>query len=92
MIKDNIKIVETKISAACQRAGRASDNAHLIAVSKTKPVEMLKEAYDAGIRDFGENKVQEILEKYDKLPSDIRWHMIGHLQRNKVKTLIQSSH
>ena len=88
MIKDNIKIVETKISAACQRTGRASDNAHLIAVSKTKPVEMLKEAYDAGIRDFGENKVQEILEKYDKLPSDIRWHMIGHLQRNKVKYII----
>ena len=46
---------------------------------------MLKEAYDAGMRDFGENKVQEIIEKYDKLPSDIRWHMIGHLQTNKVK-------
>ena len=60
----------------------------LIAVSKTKPAELLKEIYDAGVRDFGENKVQEICEKYDKLPSDIRWHMIGHLQRNKVKQII----
>ena len=60
-------------------------NVTLIAVSKTKPVEMLKAAYDAGARDFGENKVQEIMDKYDKLPSDIRWHMIGHLQTNKVK-------
>ena len=60
----------------------------LIAVSKTKPVEMLKEAYDAGARVFGENKVQEILDKYDQMPSDVQWHMIGHLQRNKVKYII----
>lgn len=59
--------------------------ARLITVSKTKPVEQLREAYDAGIRDFGENKVQEIVEKEQQLPNDIRWHMIGHLQRNKVK-------
>src|SRR5690554_5327514 len=57
----------------------------LIAVSKTKPVEDLKEAYEAGIRDFGENKVQEMADKQPQLPADIRWHMIGHLQRNKVK-------
>ena len=60
----------------------------LIAVSKTKPVELLKEAYKNGCRDFGENKVQELIDKYDQLPDDIRWHMIGHLQRNKVKYLI----
>lgn len=60
----------------------------LIAVSKTKPVEMLKEAYDAGARVFGENKVQEIVDKYDQMPSDVQWHMIGHLQRNKVKYII----
>lgn len=60
----------------------------LIAVSKTKPVEMLREVYDAGCRDFGENKVQEILDKYEQLPNDIRWHMIGHLQTNKVKYII----
>ena len=60
----------------------------LIAVSKTKPVEMIREAYEAGVRDFGENKVQELMDKIPQLPSDIRWHMIGHLQRNKVKYLV----
>ncbi len=60
----------------------------LVAVSKTHPVSDIKQVYDAGQRDFGENKVQEILEKYDQLPSDIRWHMIGHLQTNKVKYII----
>ena len=88
MIKENIQIVQNKINTACERSGRNPGDAHLVAVSKTKPVSMLQEAYDCGIRDFGENKVQEILDKYDKLPSDIRWHMIGHLQRNKVKYII----
>ena len=88
MIKNNIQIVQRKINDACKKAGRDPETANLIAVSKTKPVSMLQEAYDAGIRDFGENKVQEILEKYDQLPGDIRWHMIGHLQRNKVKYII----
>ena len=85
MIKDNISDVNTRINKACERSGRDRSRATLIAVSKTKPVDMLKEAYDTGIRDFGENKVQEIMDKYDKLPKDIRWHMIGHLQTNKVK-------
>ncbi len=85
MIKDNIEKVRNNIIKAAERAGRDPGDITLIAVSKTKPVDMLKEAYDAGIRDFGENKVQEILDKYDKLPGDIRWHMIGHLQTNKVK-------
>ena len=88
MIKNNIEAVQNKIKKACDRSERNAETAHLIAVSKTKPVSMLQQAYDAGIRDFGENKVQEILEKYDKLPGDIRWHMIGHLQRNKVKYII----
>ena len=60
----------------------------MIAVSKTKPVSMLKEAYDAGARCFGENKVQEIMDKHPQLPEDIQWHMIGHLQRNKVKYIV----
>jgi pyridoxal phosphate enzyme (YggS family) len=64
----------------------------LVAVSKTKPIEDLREAYDAGIRDFGENKVQEIQEKQALLPSDIRWHMIGHLQSNKVKYIAPFVH
>ncbi|MBQ7358702.1 MAG: YggS family pyridoxal phosphate-dependent enzyme [Lachnospiraceae bacterium] len=88
MIKDNLEIVKEKIAKACQKAKRDVDTVTLIAVSKTKPVAMLKECYDAGIRDFGENKVQEILDKYDQMPSDVRWHMIGHLQRNKVKYII----
>ena len=57
----------------------------LVAVSKTKPVELIKNAYDCGQRDFGENKVQELVNKFEILPKDIKWHMIGHLQRNKVK-------
>ncbi len=85
MIKENIEEVKKHIDNAVNKGKRNADVVTLIAVSKTKPVTMLKEAYDAGMRDFGENKVQEIMEKYDKLPSDIRWHMIGHLQTNKVK-------
>ena len=59
----------------------------LVAVSKTKPIEAIQEAYACGQRDFGENKVQELADKYEQLPKDIHWHMIGHLQRNKVKYL-----
>lgn len=64
----------------------------LVAVSKTKPVSMLMEAYDAGVRDFGENKVQEMVEKQAQLPADIRWHLIGHLQSNKVKYIAPFVH
>lgn len=76
------------IEQACKNAGRSRDEVTLIAVSKTKPVEMLQEIYDENIRDFGENKVQELCSKMEQLPSDIRWHMIGHLQRNKVKYIV----
>ena len=85
MLETQLKEVEAKIQAACDRAGRKREEVTLIAVSKTKPIEMLQEAYDLGVRVFGENKVQEITTKYDALPDDIHWHMIGHLQRNKVK-------
>ncbi len=88
MLKENLQSVEKTIQAACDKSSRTRSDVTLIAVSKTKPVEMLQEIYDAGVRDFGENKVQEICEKYDKLPNDIHWHMIGHLQRNKVKYII----
>ncbi len=64
----------------------------LVAVSKTKPVELIMEAYEAGHRDFGENKIQEMVEKQAKLPEDIRWHMIGHVQRNKVKYMAPFVH
>ena len=85
MVKEHLKLVEENIQKACDKAGRDRSDVTLIAVSKTKPVEMLQEAYDAGARDFGENKVQEMMDKIPVLPEDIRWHMIGHLQRNKVK-------
>ena len=88
MIKENLAEVEARITRACERSGRDRSEVTLISVSKTKPVEMLQEAYDAGSRDFGENKPQEIKEKYPQLPEDIRWHMIGHLQRNKIKYII----
>ena len=88
MVQENLYEVRERISAACAAAGRKEESVTLIAVSKTKPAELLKEAYDAGVRDFGENKVQEILEKAPQLPSDIRWHMIGHLQKNKVRQVI----
>ena len=88
MLKENLQKVEERIAAACMRAGRRREDVTLIAVSKTKPVDMLREAYDLGIRVFGENKVQELTEKYDRLPEDIRWHMIGHLQTNKVKYIV----
>lgn len=68
------------------------DNVTLVAVSKTKPDEMVLEAYEAGHRDFGENKVQDLLARKEHLPDDIRWHMIGHLQSNKVKYLAPFVH
>ena len=88
MLKENLEFVEARIQAACDRAGRKRDEVTLIAVSKTKPVSMLQEAYDLGVRIFGENKVQEIRDKYEALPKDIEWHMIGHLQTNKVKYIV----
>ena len=87
-LKENYDNVLKKVQESCDRAGRSYDEVTLIAVSKTKPVAMLQEIYDCGCRDFGENKVQEIMDKYPQLPSDIRWHMIGHLQTNKVKYII----
>lgn len=88
MLSDNLQKVEENIKTACEKSGRNREAVTLIAVSKTKPVSMLQEIYDEGIRDFGENKVQELSDKYDMLPKDINWHMIGHLQRNKVKYIV----
>lgn len=91
MIAENLKNVEQKIQEACKRSGRDREEVTLIAVSKTKPAEKLLEAYNCGTRVFGENKVQELTEKYEELPKDIHWHMIGHLQRNKVKYIIDKA-
>ena len=91
MVRENLETVEANIRKACANAGRSRDEVTLIAVSKTKPVSMLMEAYDSGIRIFGENKVQEMCDKYEQMPKDIQWHMIGHLQRNKVKYIIDKA-
>lgn len=88
MICENLKQVEEKISNACKKAGRNRGEVTLIAVSKTKPMKMIEEAYGYGEREFGENKAQELKEKCDTLPKDIKWHFIGHLQTNKVKYVV----
>ncbi|CDB13771.1 pyridoxal phosphate enzyme YggS family [Eubacterium sp. CAG:192] len=88
MILDNIKQVEENIIKSCEKVGRDPKEVTLIAVSKTKPYTAIEEALPSGVLDYGENKVQELTEKYEILPKDIRWHMIGHLQRNKVKYLV----
>lgn len=88
MLKENLEQVQNNIRTACSKAGRSLDEVTLIAVSKTKPVEMLQEIYDCNVRNFGENKVQEMCDKMEVLPEDIRWHMIGHLQTNKVKYIV----
>ena len=88
MIKGNLDDVYRNIEEACQNAGRSKEDVTLIAVSKTKPISMLMEAYEHGCREFGENKVQELIDKYEVMPKDIKWHMIGHLQRNKVKYVV----
>ena len=88
MLTENVIEVEKNIQAACDRAGRSREEVRLIAASKTKPVSDIEEVLTTGILDYGENKVQELSDKYDVLPKNIRWHMIGHLQRNKVKYLI----
>lgn len=88
MIEHNIDVVKQAIEAACRRSNRQASEVTLIAVSKTKPLDLLQEAYKAGAHHFGENKVQELCDKVPCMPSDIYWHMIGHLQRNKVKYIV----
>ena len=88
MIAENLTNVKNNIKEECLKAGRDVSEVTLVAVSKMKPNKDILEAYDAGIRVFGENYVQELAEKMEELPDDIKWHMIGHLQRNKVKYIV----
>lgn len=87
-IADNLSQIEEKIALACERAGRNREEVKLIAVSKTKPVEDIQEAIACGVRLFGENKVQELKEKMEILGENLEWHLIGHLQTNKVKYIV----
>lgn len=89
MITENYRDVRGRIDEACRRSGRNPQDVTLIAVSKTKPVSMIEELLPEGVVDFGENKPQELKEKYEALPKNLRFHMIGHLQRNKVKYVIE---
>ena len=88
---ENYKEVENRVEEACKRAGRKREEVTLIAVSKTKPVSMIEELLPLNVRDFGENKVQELTAKAEILPSALHWHMIGHLQRNKVKYIVDKA-
>ncbi len=92
MIKENLAHVQENIKAACKRAGRDEKEVTLIAVSKTKPVEMIREAIEYGIIDFGENKVQEMCNKMEVIPEKLNWHLIGHLQTNKVKYVVDKAY
>lgn len=92
MLKENYRNVQENIQKACEKVNRSVDEVTLISVSKTKPLSMLQEAYDCGAREYGENKVQEMTEKEGQLPKDIHWHMIGHLQTNKVKYIAPYVH
>ena len=92
MLKENYRNVQENIQRACEKVNRSVDEVTLISVSKTKPLSMLQEAYDCGAREYGENKVQEMTEKEGQLPKDIHWHMIGHLQTNKVKYIAPYVH
>lgn len=91
MIKENVAEVEARIQAACERAGRRREEVTLIAVSKTKPVRDIYEVMETGIKDFGENKVQEMCDKMEIIQQPLNWHMIGHLQRNKVKYIVDKA-
>lgn len=91
MIQRRYEEVQEKIADACRRSGRNREEVTLIAVSKTKPEQAVLEVYNMGERNFGENKVQELAGKFENLPKDIRWHMIGHLQRNKVKYIVDKT-
>ncbi|MBP5410549.1 MAG: YggS family pyridoxal phosphate-dependent enzyme [Lachnospiraceae bacterium] len=89
MVSENLKQIRDRIAAACERTGRNPGDVRLIAVSKTKPSEMIREAYAAGQTEFGENKVQEMCQKAEELSElSITWHLIGHLQKNKVRKAV----
>lgn len=92
MVCENYKEVARAVEESAKKSGRSRDDIVLIAVSKTKPKSDIQELYDMGVRDFGENKVQEMCDKYEALPKDIRWHLIGHLQRNKVKYIVDKAY
>src|SRR6476469_4992414 len=86
-LERNYRLVEGRIANACEESGRDRSEVCLVAATKMQPTQTLHDLYELGVRDFGENKVQELLRKREELPQDIRWHFIGHLQSNKSKLI-----
>lgn len=91
MLKENLDNVIKNIKAACEKSGRSADEVTLIAVSKTKPLSDIEELVTYGVREFGENKVQELTDKYENISTKVNWHLIGHLQTNKVKYIVDKA-
>lgn len=91
MLKKNLENVREKIDAACKRAGRNPEEVTLVAVSKMKPLEDIETLLETGQMEYGENYVQELCDKYEKISRPVHWHMIGHLQTNKVKYIIDKT-
>lgn len=91
MLKENLDQVMKNIKAACEKSGRSTDEVTLIAVSKTKPLSDIEELVTYGIQEFGENKVQELTDKYENISTKVNWHLIGHLQTNKVKYIVDKA-
>ena len=88
MLKENLENVQNEILKACKKANRNPEEVTLIAVSKTKPLEDIEELMTYGVQEYGENKVQELVDKYERISSPVNWHLIGHLQTNKVKYIV----
>ena len=91
MLKDNLDNVMKNIKVACEKSGRSADEVTLIAVSKTKPLSDIEELVTYGVHEFGENKVQELTDKYENISTNVNWHLIGHLQTNKVKYIVDKA-
>ncbi len=91
MLKDNLLQVQDNIRKACERAGRSYEEITLIAVSKTKPLSDIEELMTYDVSQFGENKVQELVDKYENVSKSVNWHLIGHLQTNKVKYIVDKA-
>lgn len=84
-IQENLNEIKANIAASCEKAGRKAEDVTILAVTKTISAERINEAVALGLRDLGENRVQELISKYEDVKGDVRWHLIGHLQKNKVK-------
>jgi PLP dependent protein len=88
-IRENLQQIQERIAAAAERAGQDASAIQVVAVSKTKPVRLILEAIDAGVTDIGENRVQEARDKFEQIDLPIRWHLVGHLQRNKIRQALE---